>query len=482
MFYVRIRRAWGRVVNAPLWTHLAAILVLAAGLRIACFAASCEDPSARQMEEDSNGYLTLASNLAEGKGFARFRSLDGGKSDVWLPELSRTPGYPAIIATLDLVTGHGRFAVVLLQNILGIALCPLGTIILRRVAGAAPGLIAGIFLALDAQGIALANLVMTEGIFTFLIFMAAVATARTAVTSSPWLATLTGVLFGLATTIRPVAAALPALIMIFMLIYAARTRQIRLATAALVLALSGGVIVSACVVRNGIVCGEYTLSSVGRYNLLYVQASRVLARGEEIGLADAQNRLESEASVEGAAFQYVPLSEEECARARRVALATFVAYPAAFARELAEQTLLLLLGPEKQLLTILGMPQVTFGIRTPASNLRFDRAGVACVLLLAVQIPYTLLIYLGVMKAAWATARGRRFPSLVYVALCTAIYLLATSSLLPDTRFRGPAIPLLILVAAAALPSHRACRQASANNGIESCGMKEWRPQSDDAQ
>ncbi|MCX5685046.1 MAG: hypothetical protein NT049_15385, partial [Planctomycetota bacterium] len=87
------------------------------------------------MEPDSYEYLDLGVNLAEGKGFGRFKPWGPGAADVWIPELCRTPGYPAIIALLDVATGHPRTATILLQNFLGLVLCAAATIACRRLFG-----------------------------------------------------------------------------------------------------------------------------------------------------------------------------------------------------------------------------------------------------------------------------------------------------------------------------------------------------------
>src|SRR5262245_54402331 len=83
------------VASARVTVHVLIVILLALGVRLAFLAVSWPDPAAQQMEEDSHGYVTLASNLIDGRGFARAHRIPpDSQRETWLPELARTPGYP----------------------------------------------------------------------------------------------------------------------------------------------------------------------------------------------------------------------------------------------------------------------------------------------------------------------------------------------------------------------------------------------------
>src|SRR5688572_13490652 len=101
-------------------TTLVLILLIGAILRAGVFVISNADPMSRQLEPDSLGYLTLAASLRSGTGFGRDVAREAKQTPVWTPELVRTPGYPALIAFLDALTGHRQMAAVVLQHLLSI--------------------------------------------------------------------------------------------------------------------------------------------------------------------------------------------------------------------------------------------------------------------------------------------------------------------------------------------------------------------------
>jgi hypothetical protein len=88
-------------------TTVVLLLVLGAIFRVGVFLISNADPMFRQLEPDSHGYLTLAASLRSGTGLGRDVASEPTQAPIWTPELVRTPGYPAVIAFLDALTGHG---------------------------------------------------------------------------------------------------------------------------------------------------------------------------------------------------------------------------------------------------------------------------------------------------------------------------------------------------------------------------------------
>ena len=442
---------WQRLVYASLGVHLAIVLLLAGGLRAACFLVSNQDPVARQMEEDSYGYLALGSNLAEGKGFGRFRPWGPGAADVWVPELCRTPGYPAIIALLDLATGHPRTVTILLQHSLGLVLCAAATIVCRRLFGAPAGLLAGSLLALDAQGIALSNLLLAENIFAFLLFAAALVAARLLVQPSPLVAVAAGALLGTSTLVRPTSVALAGLMAACLLVRALVQHQRRGVLAVICLVLTSSAIVVGWTLRNGVVCGEYTLSSISRDVLLNWHAGGALARHEGISRKAAAQLLADTAGVNAVQIRPLPLSAEENARVRRVALDTLWRCRSAFLADAAVHTTNMLFGPDKNALITWGLPTVRWGI-IEKEKTAAGAVPVASWLLLSSQVALLGITYPMVLGTGYRMLRGVRVPALVWMCLIFVAYLLMVSWGSPgDPRYRWPAIPLLTVIAAACL-------------------------------
>jgi hypothetical protein len=415
------------------------------------------------MEEDSYGYLGLGSNLAKGKGFGRFEPLGPGAADVWVPELCRTPGYPAIIALLDVATGHPRTVTILLQHSLGLVLCAAATIVCRRLFGAPAGLLAGSLLALDAQGIALSNLLLAENVFAFLLFAAALVAARLFVQPSLPVAVVAGALLGTSALVRPTSIVLAGVLAAFLLVRAVVQCQRRGVLAAICLGLTGSVIVGGWILRNGVVCGEYTLSSISRDTLFCWHAAGALARHEGISREAAAQLLADTAGVSVVQIRSLPLSAEENARLRRVALDTLWRCKSAFVTDATVRTTAMLFGPDKNLLATLGLPMVKFGIIEERKT-QMNEVPVASWMLLGSQCVLLGVVYLLVLRTIYQTLRLRACPAVVAVCLGFALYVLILSSGSPgDPRYRWPTIPLLTVAAAASL---RRTKPQSASDGL----------------
>jgi hypothetical protein len=180
-------------------------------------------------------------------------------------------------------------------------------------------------------------------------------------------------------------------------------------------------------------------------------AAQALADAERMTLPEAKTRLASTLGMSQAYFRYMPLSATEAARARQLALDTIWKYRYAFLSRAPKAVANLLFGPDHDLLRVLGLPGFSLGILsgrpTPAGSVPVISAAV-----LAAQFIFTLMVYAMSLRVILQRIRKRRFPTLVWVNLGFAIYVLAMSLTLVtvgEPRYRAPVIPLLVMAGAA---------------------------------
>lgn len=417
--------------------------------------AALRDP-ARSMEEDSQGYLVLATNLAADGHFARVVRTGAGQDETWRPELARTPLYPATIATLDRFTSHRRAAIVVVQNALTITLTLFAALIAARAWGRRAGLATGYLLAVDLQGLALSSMILTETIYGSTLFACAWFTARLMKRPTWRSAFATGALVGVTALIRPTSFALPLVLGAAVACSPWASHRRRALVCGCAFALAGILVIGAWTIRNGRVCGEYTLSSVARYNLLACHAAGALARATGVDDQKAIDELCLAARTTEQRLRYFPLSDEANAAIRTVAFDTIRAHPAAFAKDFTLRTINMVAGPEKHALTVLGLPWISFGQLNPTLGRPSPHPIVSWIVLIA-QVMYLAVIYVLIGRAAYQFWRVPEASPLVAAAAICAVYLLLLSSGAPgDPRMRWPAIPLLVMIGTSSLASERA--------------------------
>jgi hypothetical protein len=458
---MRFRPTWGGIAPSPSNQHengtrvvvaIALLISIGALLRVGVFLISNTDPLSRQLEADSFGYLTLAASLQSGAGFARDVADAPTHLPIPLPELVRTPGYPAVIALLGALTGHGQPATILLQHLLNLIASLMAAVACYRLFGARAAVVVVLILTFDLQGIALSNLILTEATYGFTLLCVALVVSRLAIEPSWRLAFVAGGLLGVSTLLRPTSIALPALVGLGLVLHGLLKRQRKAIVAACIVALVGNVIEVSWIVRNGIVAGEYTLSTVARHNLV-LHASGGLARAKGISNQTATDKLTSSLGITEPRIRFFPMSSTENAKVRTFAIDTIRRHKRAFLTEYVIRSINMLFGPDKQILIVLGLPFVSFGIHPP------DRPVAATVpplswLLLGFQIAWLAAVYLLGLKTLLLAVRDGRAPMAVWICLSLATYVIVLSAGVPgDPRLRWPVIPLLAVVAAASLRS-----------------------------
>jgi hypothetical protein len=256
------------------WMETAIVAVIAAVTNFLYFALANND----YFFPDSFTYLEPARNLLRGLGFINANGLI---------ETLRTPGYPLLLAGL----GLRIVPVIVLQHLLNVALAvAIYLLIKRRLGDRYIAITAAILFAFDTPTLHYANKILTETIFTALLFIvfALVVYAR----KLP----LAGVLTGVLVLIRPVAIAYFVVVALCLLLRRVRMRTIAIYVAlALLLPVGWGV-------RNLHHTGVFTISPIGGINLLTYRAAGALAIEDdgdfEADLADEMQGLADSADDE----------------------------------------------------------------------------------------------------------------------------------------------------------------------------------------
>ena len=352
---------------------------------------------------DSITYLGPAKMLLSGHGFA----IEPG-----LPDLLRTPVYPLFLAAF----GAHVLPVIVFQHLLNVALAvAIYVFALRQ--GRFVALAAAIVFAVDPPSIHYANKALTETLFTVLLFVVFALAGRAPVMS--------GLLTGVLVLTRPVAIAY------FVVLAVLRGR--RRATAIFVVAAL--VLPLAWAVRNRVVGGDFTVSTIGAANLLMYRAAGAMAIADEgdfeKDLIIEQRDLEQEVN------DLMPDDATQGVRAkqyRALAWRVILQHPGAFA-----------------LLTLRGLLVNVFDSDWDAVMIvsRLESRTIQIALDVFVAIVSALAV-LGVV-VLWR--RDRALAMLI--AGTVAYFLLISAGGESEARFRVPVVPQIAIAAAVGLDAVR---------------------------
>ncbi|HYS55402.1 MAG TPA: hypothetical protein VER58_16715 [Thermoanaerobaculia bacterium] len=205
---------------------------------------------------DSFTYLTPARSLLHGLGL-----LD----DRGVAETLRTPGYPLLLALF----GARTMPIIILQHLLNVALAiGIYLLVLFR-SGRFPALMASLLFALDVPTIHYANKVLTETVFTVLLYVVFVLALHRPRPIA------VGLLTGVLVLIRPIALLYFIALAVFFMVRRLPMRRVALFV---VMAL---LLPTAWAIRNRVRTGVFTVSSIGDINLLICRAAGALAIEDE---------------------------------------------------------------------------------------------------------------------------------------------------------------------------------------------------------
>jgi 4-amino-4-deoxy-L-arabinose transferase-like glycosyltransferase len=410
------------------WACLVVLLAVVA--RLGLFLAASGVPEGFVHEPDSSEYWTLARNLV---GAGRF-SLQPGPP--FAPDHTRTPGYPAVLATLAVLAGPAPVAAALVGALIGAGTVAVLVVGGARSLGPERAAVAGGILALDPASVAYSMALLTEPLFTLCLVLGLLAVwdglrvgrLASLARGSAWL--------GLAALVRPIGLYLPLL-----LAGALASRRDRgwrwLAAGATVLLLGTGGLTLPWMLRNAWTGGRAELSAIPTINLYYHRAGAVLADAWGVSREAVRTELAGRLADMATAG---PLSEPEVHRwMDRWAREIILADPLRYAR-LHLVGLLRMLGPD---------PEPTFqrlGWLTPERTPRPDRRALWTAAL-ALEGTFLAGLYLAA-GLGLARAIRERAAWLALPAALTIVYGLMVGG--PETyaRFRVPLMPALAWLAA----------------------------------
>jgi 4-amino-4-deoxy-L-arabinose transferase-like glycosyltransferase len=208
---------------------------------------------------DQGGYQQLGAVLARTGKFTRYPDYH-----VFVPEVIRTPGYPAFVAAVYLVAGVGNdTAVALAQALVFTLICLTTFAITRRVAGARTGVIAAFMVAAFPTVPYFGALVLTEVWTTLLASIAMLVCIRAAQTGHLATFVVAGVLFGLTTLVRPVFVLLPFFLAGAVPLFVRAHRGRRALTGWAALVVASCVTLLPWFTYNYVHLGRFTLSPAG---------------------------------------------------------------------------------------------------------------------------------------------------------------------------------------------------------------------------
>jgi hypothetical protein len=225
---------------------------------------------------DSFTYLAPARSLLRGAGFL---------NNFGLPDTVRTPGYPLLLVLF----GAHTLPIIILQHLANVALAVfIYVFVISRGGSRLMALVASLIFAIDVPTIHYANKILSETLFTVLLYGIFVMTLQRRHPA------LIGILAGALVLVRPIALFYFLPLAILLAIWRVPMRQLA-AFAALALALPLG-----WAVRNRVRTGVLTVSSIGSMNLLAHRAAGALAiedAGDDFkqDLLEEQNGLQEDA-------------------------------------------------------------------------------------------------------------------------------------------------------------------------------------------
>jgi 4-amino-4-deoxy-L-arabinose transferase-like glycosyltransferase len=200
---------------------------------------------------DGYGYLALGRDIFQGRGFGD-------------PSFAvRPPGYPLFVAGVKVFPGSTEWDVVFAQHLIGVALAVTVLLATWRYFGRTAAIVAGVLAAIAPPLVGVEHEVLSDALFTALVFFGATALAHAASRSPPSVARLAGVgvLFGMATLTKPLGEVLVVTAPV-VLIVAQRGWRGPL-RGSVVVALGMAVIVLPWVVHNKVEYHRLAVSTIG---------------------------------------------------------------------------------------------------------------------------------------------------------------------------------------------------------------------------
>ena len=247
------------------------ILLLSAVVRVG-FAARMDPSDLVRAYQDASTYIVPATNLLENGTFT---------NRYGLPEVSRTPGYPALLAALFFATGKDlRMALIVQAAFLSFGVLFL-YLLARKILSPPAAFIAGLIAALSPWGAVLAGIPMTDGLYLFMLaisfYLLKLLEESQRRTQMVLRAILLGLVIGCTVLVKPVWPLVPLFGGALLFCKALRGKRLLAMTITLALAV---VPVSLWIHRNSREIGYAGLSTISGATAWFYLAQRVRAYTE----------------------------------------------------------------------------------------------------------------------------------------------------------------------------------------------------------
>ena len=211
-----------------------------------------------QVWSDQGGYQQLGAAMARSGEFTRFPD-----SPTFIPEVIRTPGYPAFVAMIYRVFGQHTLPVAIAQAIVFLLICLLVYAVARRIAGERTATVAAIMTALFPPLPYYGALVLTEVWTTFVLMGAILVCLRAIQSGRTRDFVIAGVLFSATTLVRPAFILLPFGLAVAMPVLVRSERNRRRIGQWAALALAAALTMVPWFTYNYVYLGRFTLSPAG---------------------------------------------------------------------------------------------------------------------------------------------------------------------------------------------------------------------------
>lgn len=234
------------------------LLIVLVALAHAALFIAYQRPDWEVAWSDQGGYQQLGAAMARSGEFTRFP-----ESPVFIPEVIRTPGYPAFVAVVYRLFGASTLPVAIAQALVFALICLIVYALARRIAGGRTAAVAALMTALFPPLPYYGALVLTEVWTTFVLMAAMLVCLRAVQQGRTRDFLLAGALFSGATLVRPAFVLLPFGLAIAMPMLVPSERNRRRAGQWAALAVVAAITMVPWFTYNYVYVGRFTLSPAG---------------------------------------------------------------------------------------------------------------------------------------------------------------------------------------------------------------------------
>ena len=267
-----------------LYLKKAIIIFCVALLLRGLFLALVSPEPERLLHRDSDSYIKPAFAMLAGQGFSL------GSEPPVTPYAVRTPVYPLFIAAMYTVTGENLLVPAGVQVVLSAIIVALTYFLGRQLLSDEEAYLSGWLVAFSLTSMVYALYLMTETLFTLLFLAMNLALLRYYRSGKTYWLVITGGLAGVSILCRPAALFYPFVVMLLLLLFDDRNWRKRAQAAVLSLLVTVAV-VAPWVIRNYLLLGIPTVSTISSYNLLYYNAVSLEAEVRGLGETDVRTQM-----------------------------------------------------------------------------------------------------------------------------------------------------------------------------------------------